>query len=108
MSSETTFLDLCLAGQVRQDQVDDFVDRWHEAPGGRELHDFLGMTTEEYSLWLRVPDALPYIISARRDMRPLTEAVMSGCKALRRTAQIGDESKIARLEEWLSAKGELI
>jgi len=108
MSSETTFLDLCLAGRVTPDKVDDFVDRWHETPGGRELHDYLGMTTEEYSPWLRVPDALPYIIAARREMTSLADAVARGCQELRRTAPVHDESRITRLEEWLSAKGELI
>lgn len=108
MSSEATFLDLYLAGKVRSDDIDDFVDRWHEAPDGRELHHYLGMTPEEYSLWLRVPDALPYIVQARREIRPLTEVVAGGCRKLRRGARSVSRPNIARLEEWLRAKGELI
>jgi hypothetical protein len=108
MSSQPNFLELCLGGTVKPDEIDDFVDRWHEAPRGQELHDYLGMTPEEYSLWLRVPDALPYIAEARREMTPLADAVMGGCRELRRSAQSADRSKIARLEEWLKAKGELI
>src|SRR5260221_7521576 len=108
MASQGTFLDLCIAGTLRSNEIDDFIDEWHEAPRGRELADHLGMTRDEYSLWLRVPDALAYIVKARREMTPLADAVVRSCEELRRGAPVGDESRIARLEEWLSAKGELI
>jgi hypothetical protein len=108
MSSEGRFLDLLIAGKVSTDQIDDFVDCWHAAPGGRELHDYLGMTSEEYSLWLRVPDALEYVVAARQKMQPLAETVARACKESRQTAPDRPHAKTARLEEWLSAKGVLI
>ena len=108
MFSERPFLDLLIAGKVSPNQIDDFVDRWHAAHGGRELHDYLGMTSEEYSLWLRVPDALEYVVAARREMKPLAETVARACKKSRQTAANGPHEKTARLEEWLSAKGVLI
>jgi hypothetical protein len=108
MSSHPKFLDLCLEGKAVLDDIDDFVDQWHETPQGNELHDYLGMTKEEYSLWLRAPDALPYIIKARREVKPLKEAVAYACQNLRRTGQSSDKSKISRLQTWLKAKGELI
>ena len=108
MSSRRAFIDLCLEGKVPLDDVDDFVDRWHETPEGFELHDYLGMTPEEYSLWLRVPDALPYIIKARREAKSLADVVAHGCRDLRSAVQTSEKSKIARLQEWLKAKGELI
>jgi hypothetical protein len=108
MSSERRFLDLLIAGKVSPDQIDDFVDRWHEAPGGRELHDHLGMTSEEYSLWLRVPDALQYVVAARQEMKPLAETVARVCRESRQTAPDTRDARTARLEEWLSAKGVLI
>ena len=108
MSSERPFLDLLLAGKVSPGQIDDFVDRWHAAPGGRELHDYLGMTAEEYSLWVRVPDALEYVVAARQKMKPLAETVAHACKELRQTDPKGHDAKSVRLEEWLSAKGALI
>jgi hypothetical protein len=107
MSSQPTFLDLCLAGNVLLEEIDDFVDRWHEAAERVELHDYLGMTIEEYSLWVRVPDALPYIIKARHEMKPLTEAVVHAYQDLRLAARSNDQSKITRLQRWLESKGEL-
>ncbi len=106
--SRQTFVDLCLKGKVPLDEMDDFIDRWHDSPEGRDLHDYLGMTKEEYSLWLRVPDALPYIIKARREMKSLTNTVIDECQDLRPGARSGDQAKITRLREWLKANGELI
>jgi len=71
MSSGPKFLDLYLEGKVKSEDIDDFIDRWHEAPGGRELHDYLGMTKQEYALWLRRPDALPDIVKDRRESKPV-------------------------------------
>lgn len=31
---------------------EDMVSVWHEAETGMELHDFLGMTWEEYRAWV--------------------------------------------------------
>jgi hypothetical protein len=108
MSSRIAFIDLCLEGKVPLDDIDNFIDQWHETPEGFELHDYLGMTQEEYSLWLRVPDALPYIITARHEAKSLADVVASGYQDLRFAAQPSDKAKIVRLQKWLKAKGEVI
>lgn len=97
MSDRPKFVDLCLAEKAALDEIDDFVDRWHAAPQGQELHDYLGMSEEEYSLWLRVPDALTYIVEARRDGRPLKDVVMRVCEL--QTSPTAD-----RLRGWLRAR----
>lgn len=107
MCSQPTFLDDVLTGKVEPGAIDGFIDRWHDAPNGRELHDYLGMTREEYSLWFRVPDALSYLIKARREAMPLNDAVAGGCRELRTSTAPLESTKIARLEEWLKAHGEL-
>jgi hypothetical protein len=63
----STFIDLSLAGQARPSEIDDFVDVWHRGDGRVELHEFLGMTSEEYALWVSNPDALSAILNARRE-----------------------------------------
>jgi hypothetical protein len=108
MSSQRAFIELCLEGKVVSDDIDGFVDRWHETPAGRELHDYLGMTPEEYSLWVRVPDALTYIIKARHEKKLLADAIVEGCQDLRPSARSDDRFKFARLQKWLKEKGEVI
>lgn len=60
------FFERYLRGDVEADAIDDFIDAWHEIPGACELFDYLGMTRDEYGLWLRDPESLPRIAQARR------------------------------------------
>lgn len=64
--SETTFIQQCLRGDALSSDVNDFVDAWHEAGTDLPLYAFLGMTHDEYKLWLEKPAALDLIISARQ------------------------------------------
>jgi hypothetical protein len=107
MSDAQTFIDLCVDGKVSLDGIDDFVDQWHETPAGMELHDYLGMTQEEYSLWLRVPDALSHILKARQEGKSLTEIIANEYQIVRLAPQ-NDKLKITHLRKWLKEKGELI
>ena len=74
MSSEPTFLELLLRGKVAADEIDDFIDRWHEAPAGQELPEYLGMTEQEYARWVRRPDSLAEIVKSRRTSTKLRSA----------------------------------
>lgn len=69
-----TFLDRCLNGDAVPDEIDDYVDRWHEGGGfGVSLADYIGLTFEEYARWVEQPDALDAIVFARKNgSRPPT------------------------------------
>lgn len=58
------FVTLCLARSATAEEIDDYIERWHMglAGQGMQLPDFLGMSPEEYALWVRDPDQLPSII----------------------------------------------
>lgn len=47
-----TFMELYLAGKVSLDDIEDFIDAWHFSDSNKELHEYLGMTMEQYSSWL--------------------------------------------------------
>ncbi len=67
------FVDRCLRGEVLVDDIDDYVDLWHEGGEDVSLHDFLGFTPEEYALWVERPDSIKFILNARQRGRPLDE-----------------------------------
>ncbi len=77
MSNSThrlTFVDLYADGSVTADDIDDFVDRWHEETptvDGRlvPMSEFLGMTRDEYEAWVRDASMLPHIVRARQEQR---------------------------------------
>ena len=64
------FLEQYLNGKALPEDIDDYVDQWHSDPGNQQIYEFLGMSEDEYSLWLRDPDMLLHIARARRERRP--------------------------------------
>lgn len=102
-----SFIELALEGRVLLDEIDDFVDAWHKEPSGKSLHKYLGMTKPEYSLWLRDPDALGYIVKARHDEMPLAKIVNDNYQQFRMAARSESSGKIKRLKQWLKEQGKL-
>src|SRR5215475_15637479 len=66
-----TFVGACLARQAFAEDVDDWVQAWHDsggAPTGNpvSLDSFLGFTCEEGDLWAERPEALRFVLAAHR------------------------------------------
>lgn len=57
---------VCIVCRVWLDEkIDDMIDAWHEGDGAdRTLHDYLGMTSEQYGRWLR--DSTDIDVDVRR------------------------------------------
>jgi hypothetical protein len=71
----TTFVERYLQGKAAPDDIDDFVDAWHEGDGqDKALAEYLGLDDEEYALWVARPELLTDIIEARRAGKRLTAA----------------------------------
>jgi len=60
------FISMCLSNTTTLENIDDFVYDWHVSDSELELHEYLGMTLREYSVWLTHPDALDKIILSRK------------------------------------------
>ena len=95
------FIQLCLKGDVLTDEIDDFVQDWHDCKAGadQDLHDFLGMSWEEYSIWATNPSILSYILSARKNGVSFEEELNRDRYALAARAASPLEAK--RVMEWL-------
>jgi hypothetical protein len=106
---EDTFIERCLRGEAMLDEIETYVERWHKSSTDGALHSFLGMTEEEYSLWLRDPDALAYIVAARHGHIPLIEVVNDNYQEeIRLAARSPGSAKIRRLKLWLEQNGKLV
>lgn len=103
-----TFFDLYSRGQALPDDIDDFVDRWHEGadPQARSLplHEYLGLTVDEYELWVHDPDVLPQVLIARRESRPLPEVMSDYLNELPTAARANDAATIRALQAWLASR----
>ena len=103
-----TFFDLYSRGQALPDDIDDYIDRWHERTdpqaGSLPLHEYLGLTLDEYELWVRDPDILPQVLIARRESRPLAEVVNDYVDELPVAARADVAATVRALRAWLAKR----
>ena len=98
------FIDLALNGEVLADEIDDFIEAWHVSDSAVELPEFLGMTEQEYSLWVGDPSYLSLILSARHRKQALLEAVNDNYLHSGRLAAV-TSAKTAQLQSWVAQQG---
>ena len=66
MSEPQQFVLRCLAGLEKPEDIDDWVEGWHNELDPGSLAGWLGMTDEEYARWVSDPACLGEIIEAHR------------------------------------------
>jgi hypothetical protein len=98
---------LALSGHVLADEIEEFVEAWHNSTSELEIHEFLGMTFEEYSLWVTDADSIAIILTARHGDKPLKEAVNDNLRFQGRIAARSNEAgKLAILSRWIAAQSD--
>lgn len=65
-----TFVQSVISGDIHpsdmDEAIDDAIDSWHSGDSDLPLHDYLGMSNEQFHLWVRNADILPEIIEECR------------------------------------------
>ena len=90
------FIDQCINGETTPDKIDDWVGEWHDnASITGDLHDYLGMTWDEYSRWATKPSLLNSILYNR-----IKQNVLNSLK-------IGDKLIVHRIDIDGIPKGEV-
>jgi hypothetical protein len=55
----STFVELYILGRVELEDIDRFIEVWHSNRyETRSLHEFLGLTADEYAKWVEDPTVL--------------------------------------------------
>lgn len=65
MALGRSFVACWIAGEVLEEDIHDFIDRWHSyehTDDSRKLHEFLGLSFEDYGLWVEQPNKLGEIL----------------------------------------------
>jgi hypothetical protein len=75
---DNSFIEKCISGDVSLDEIDDYIDAWHDSDSDTELelHEYLGMTWKEYSIWAIKPSSLAEIVNARKQETDAQEFVL--------------------------------
>ena len=74
--SSQKFVDLYLGGDALPEEIDDFVDQWHESNSNETRAESLGFSAEEYAEWVEHPQSLTIILFARKHRVPFREMLM--------------------------------
>lgn len=105
--SNLKFLDACMSGDVLYEEIDDYIDAWHDGDSTEELNEFLGMTEKEYSIWVENANTLKYIIDARikdTDIEDYLEEKYGNMTMAARASSL-EEAKFIR--KWLERTGRI-
>ena len=86
--------DLYLRGRASAEDINDSIDAWHNASGKQSIYAYLGMTADEYSLWLRDPGVLPLIARAHQEVRPVREIIDLAMPELPNSARRAESTKV--------------
>jgi hypothetical protein len=103
-----TFVAKCLRGDCLCDEIDDYVDRWHDGDSEQPLSEFLGFTPEEYAVWLEMPQLLEWIFYARKTEKSIAAMlpeINTANPSLEARALSPEDSN--ELFQWLKRTGRL-
>lgn len=101
------FFVLYSRGDVLAEEIDDFIDDWHLKMEGKKfphivpLYEFLGMSKDEYDIWIQDAESLPNILNARREGKSIDAAANDRVGELMLAARASDKTSIIALKEWL-------
>jgi len=66
----TTFANLVIAGHAHETDIDDWIDAWNEAETDIELHETLGLTFDQYRLWVSQHQSFSSLIGIKQADKP--------------------------------------
>jgi hypothetical protein len=96
-----TFIERCLNGEADLSDIDKYIENWHRTPDSISLHEYLGMSFEEYSIWVEKPSSLPYILSAKKFHTDLHSVLVREEEPFSLAARASDQTEPKKIFEWL-------
>ncbi|MDQ0678774.1 hypothetical protein QFZ30_002156 [Arthrobacter pascens] len=99
-NSPKTFVSACLSGTALLDDVDEWVETWHESPNDVSLDDYLGFSAEEGALWAERPESLRFIVAAHRYGKPV-ETILQSRDDFALAARASDSAEAMAVLAWL-------
>ena len=106
MLSNLNFITSCIQGFCLIEDIDDFVDNWHDSDSELQLYEYLGMTHDEYKLWLEKPESLKFIIFSKKNKIPLKIALHSYAPT-QLAARAASTTEATEIIDWLKKTSRL-
>ena len=98
-----SFIEKCLEGSVLFSEIHDYIEQWHESADiDVPLNEYLGMTQEEYDLFVKDEKNLGYIFYSRRHKVSLDFVLKGDHRIAARTTSL---DKAEEIDLWLKSEG---
>lgn len=108
MSKHRPIVELFLSGEECDlTRIDDEIDAWHETDTTLPLHEWLGLTPDEYRLYVEKPASMRIILAARDHQRSLKDLLSAKDAASLIAARGASAAEVTELRTWLKATGRL-
>jgi hypothetical protein len=100
------YVDRVLAGSALWTDIDDYIERWHSEEGDASIEDILGMSPEDYSLFVEEPRSLRFILAAHEGSESVTE-LFAKADDHAIAARGLDAADARKVRDWLKETGRL-
>lgn len=106
--SKKNFIQDCINADALIEDIDDYIDIWHNDNSKDTIYDFLGMSQKEYRMWVEDDSILKYIIKAHFENKCidyiLCQEYNDNLKMVAR-AESPNEAKL--IYKWLKRTGRI-
>jgi hypothetical protein len=101
------FFDLFMDDQATRDDIDDFIDAWPDSGNNeqRPLHEFLGLTEEEYAVWMMDRRTLPEFALARPGGPSIESLITDRVRRMCAGNDPLDRTALFSLGHWRNTRG---
>lgn len=100
----SNFIEKCLLREAQPQDIDDFIELWHQNPGGQSLHEYLGMTRNEYAFWVANAAILPTLLNLRSKHQNMDQLLAELGHLLPAVAKSASPAGALALMQWLKAR----
>lgn len=100
----SNFINDVINADALLDEIDDYIEQWHISDSELTVFEYLGMSEEEYFLWVENDFYLKYIISAHEQNIPIN-ALLQNEYSTKLVARSDSPEEAKIIYSWLKEKG---
>lgn len=107
MSNDQKFVDGVLSGHYLVDEMDDFIDAWHESSSNEELYDYLGFNLNEWGAIVIDSSAVNAIFLCREHKTEFDSSAYfeDNSSEFKIAARANKELSPEMIKSWLKNRG---
>lgn len=106
--SKKNFIQDCINADALLEEIDDYIDVWHNNDSKETIYEFLGMSQKEYRMWVENDEILKYIIKARIENQDIDDVLYQEYNdSLKMVARAESPDEVKFMYNWLVRTGRI-